>query len=57
MADSDPKPLVSVFVPAYNQADTIGSTLDTITSQTGWPFEILVIDDGSSVDTAAVATG
>lgn len=55
MADSDPKPLVSVVVPAYNRADKIGSTLDTITSQTGWPFEIIVIDDGSSDDTAAIA--
>jgi glycosyltransferase involved in cell wall biosynthesis len=55
MADSDPKPLVSVVVPAYNRSDTIGSTLDTITSQTGWPFEIIVIDDGSSDDTAAIA--
>jgi glycosyltransferase involved in cell wall biosynthesis len=55
MADSDPKPLVSVIVPAHNRADTIGSTLDTITSQTGWPFEIIVIDDGSNDETAAIA--
>jgi glycosyltransferase involved in cell wall biosynthesis len=55
VADSDPKTLVSVIVPAYNRADTIGSTLDTITSQTGWPFEIIVIDDGSSDETAAIA--
>ena len=55
VADSDPKPLVSVIVPAYNRAETIGSTLDTITSQTGWPYEIIVIDDGSSDDTAAIA--
>ena len=55
MTDSDLKPLVSVIVPAYNRADTIGATLDTITSQTGWPFEIIVIDDGSSDDTAAIA--
>lgn len=55
MADSDPKPLVSIVVPAYNRADTIGATLDSITSQTGWPFEIIVIDDGSSDDTAAIA--
>ena len=52
---SSPKRLVSVIVPAYNRADTIGDTLDTITSQKGWPFEILVIDDGSSDDTAAIA--
>ena len=55
MTDSDLKPLVSVIVPAYNRADMITATLDSITSQTGWPFEILVIDDGSSDDTAAIA--
>jgi|688.fasta_scaffold96922_3 glycosyltransferase involved in cell wall biosynthesis len=55
MTDSDLKPLVSVIVPAYNRAATIGSTLDSITCQKGWPFEILVIDDGSSDDTAAIA--
>jgi len=57
MADSDAKPFVSVVGPAYDRADTIGSTLDTITPQTGWPFEIIVIDDGSSNDIAAIATG
>ena len=55
MADGNNKPLVSVVVPAYNRSDTIGATLDSITSQTGWPFEIIVIDDGSSDDTAAIA--
>jgi glycosyltransferase involved in cell wall biosynthesis len=55
MADGNDKPLVSVIVPAYNRADTIGATLDTITSQTGWPFEIIVVDDGSSDDTAQIA--
>ena len=50
------KPLVSVVVPAYNRAATIGSTLDTIVAQSGWPFEIVVVDDGSSDDTAAIAS-
>jgi glycosyltransferase involved in cell wall biosynthesis len=49
------RPLVSVVVPAYNRASTIASTLKTIVSQTGWPFEIVVVDDGSSDDTATVA--
>ena len=55
MSDNGQPRLVSVIVPAYNRAATIAATLDTITSQTGWPFEILVIDDGSSDDTAAIA--
>jgi glycosyltransferase involved in cell wall biosynthesis len=49
------KPLVSVVIPAYNRAATIGRTLDTIVAQSGWPVEIVVVDDGSSDDTAAVA--
>lgn len=49
------KPLVSVIVPAYNRAKSIGATLDTIVAQEGWPFEIVVVDDGSSDDTAAIA--
>jgi len=47
--------LVSVIVPAYNRAATIGATLDSITGQTGWPFEVIVVDDGSRDGTAEIA--
>jgi hypothetical protein len=47
--------LVSVIVPAYNRAATIGATLDSITGQEGWPFEVIVVDDGSSDGTAEIA--
>lgn len=53
---SDPqRPLVSVVIPAYNRAATIGATLDSIACQEGWPFEIIVVDDGSTDGTAAIA--
>jgi len=51
----NPEPLVSVVIPAYNRAATIGATLDSITCQEGWPFEIVVVDDGSTDGTASVA--
>ena len=45
---------VTVVVPAYNAAGTIVETLRTVSAQTYRRLEILVVDDGSSDDTAAV---
>lgn len=48
-------PLVSILIPAYNAAATIGDTLASAVQQT-WPRkEIIVVDDGSRDDTRAVA--
>lgn len=47
-------PLVSVLIPAYNRADTIGATLDSLVQQTYPNTEIVVVDDGSRDGTAAV---
>jgi glycosyltransferase involved in cell wall biosynthesis len=48
-------PLVSIIIPAYNAAATLPYTLESATGQT-WPRkEIIVVDDGSTDDTAAVA--
>jgi glycosyltransferase involved in cell wall biosynthesis len=49
-------PVVTVIVPAYNAADTIRTALDALLAQT-WPhLEILVVDDASTDQTAAVVT-
>lgn len=45
---------VSVIIPAYNCADTIRATLDSALRQTAPPYEILVMNDGSTDSTAAV---
>lgn len=43
--------LVSVVVPAYNCADYIGEALTSIFAQSYQPFEVIVVDDGSTDDT------
>ncbi len=47
----------SIIIPAHNEADRILPHLRSITTflrDRGQPFEILVVDDGSTDDTAAV---
>jgi hypothetical protein len=48
-------PLISVVVPAYDAAATLGATLASILDQTHADLEVLVVDDGSTDDTAAIA--
>jgi len=45
---------ISAIVPAYNRAPFLTETLNTIMSQTEPPDEIIVVDDGSTDDTATV---
>ena len=50
------KPLVAVIIPAYNAASTINETLTSVRAQTYRKIEVLVIDDGSDDDTAAIVS-
>ena len=47
-------PLVSVIIPACNGERYIGDTMASIGAQTRRDFEVIVVDDGSTDDTAAV---
>jgi glycosyltransferase involved in cell wall biosynthesis len=49
------KPLVSILIPAYNSQEWIAETLRSAIAQT-WPYkEIIVVDDGSTDQTLAIA--
>lgn len=49
-----PTPLVSVLLPVYNGAATLGAALDSVAAQTERSLEIVVVDDGSTDATPAL---
>lgn len=50
------KPLVSVIVPTYNYGRFIGETLECLRAQTYAHWECVIVDDGSTDDTAEQVT-
>jgi glycosyltransferase involved in cell wall biosynthesis len=50
----DEKPEVTVLIPAYNRANLIIESLESVFAQTYRDFEIIVVDDGSTDNTAEV---
>ncbi len=45
----------SVVIAAYEAASTVGGAIESVLAQTREDFEVAVVDDGSSDDTARVA--
>lgn len=48
------EPTVTVVVPAYQAAGTLGEALGSVRGQTRAPDEVIVVDDGSTDDTGGV---
>jgi glycosyltransferase involved in cell wall biosynthesis len=50
-----PPPLISIVIPCYNQGRFLREALESIRPSTRRAFEAIVVDDGSTDDTGAVA--
>jgi glycosyltransferase involved in cell wall biosynthesis len=48
-------PTVSVVIPCYNGAPFLRETIDSVLNQTRPALEVIVVDDGSTDDSAAIA--
>ena len=48
------KPVVSVIVPAYNNAEYLGEAIQSVLDQTYQLFEVVIVNDGSPDHTSEV---
>ena len=45
---------VSVIIPTYNRARTLGRAIDSVLNQKGAEFELIIVDDGSTDETRSL---
>ena len=50
-------PEISIIMPTFNRADTIGRAIDSIRKQTFGDWELIIVDDGSTDGTATAVSG
>jgi glycosyltransferase involved in cell wall biosynthesis len=48
---------VSVIIPTYNRADTVAAAVESVLNQTYPDLDVIVVDDGSTDQTAEVLAG
>ena len=49
--------LVSVIMPTFNRGDIVGAAIASVIAQTHSNWELLIVDDGSTDDTASIVAG
>lgn len=48
---------ISIVIPVYNEAASLGACLEAIAAQAETPYEVIVVDNNSTDGTAAIAAG
>ena len=48
-------PYFSVIIPVYNRPDEVRDLLESLSNQTSYDFEILLVEDGSTLPCRSVA--